>query len=107
MAASIAASIVVACCDPDPNLAFTSVADALPIVDFWAVFTQDLGYKLQPLPQDEWLAAVHADVEVQREAHPLWPLLLTLETDHERLGVPLQTRRRSCRWRSRTGRGSW
>lgn len=86
--ATVAATIVSACCDPVLTPGFVSVADGLPVAAFWKVLTHDLGYALQPLLQDEWLAAVHADVEVQREAHPLWPLLHTLEMEHGRLGVP-------------------
>lgn len=87
---TVAETIVAACCDPavDPaNHNFVPVTDGLPVADFWAVLERELGYRLQPLSEEEWLRRVHQDVEGRQDAHPLWPLLQTLEVERGRLGV--------------------
>ena len=106
----VAHTIVSSCCDPTPPSNPSShhttpstssthttpsntpnlipITTHLPIPTFWSVLTHDLNYTIHPLPQDAWLRAVHADIDAQREAHPLWPLLHTLETECGRLSAP-------------------
>lgn len=87
---TVAQTIVSACCEPDPTpTPFIPVTDGLPVADFWTVLTAELGYGLQALGEEEWLRRVQKDVEVRQEAHPLWPLLQTLEVERGRLGVPV------------------
>lgn len=89
-AGTVAETIVAACCDPTVNPVNNNsipVTDGLPIADFWGVLEAEMGYRLNPLREEEWLRRVHQDVEARQEAHPLWPLLQTLEAERGRLGV--------------------
>ncbi|KAJ5162695.1 uncharacterized protein N7500_004525 [Penicillium coprophilum] len=41
--------------------------------EFWAIIG-GLGYRLEAKGMVDWLALVRADIEAEREKHPLWPL---------------------------------
>ncbi|KAF1960677.1 acetyl-CoA synthetase-like protein, partial [Byssothecium circinans] len=54
----------------------------LPLSSFWAILLQ-VGYRLDALPFDEWMARVHDHVSGIGQQHPFFPLLRVFEADGE------------------------
>ncbi|PLB41966.1 uncharacterized protein BDW47DRAFT_122408 [Aspergillus candidus] len=53
-------------------------ADRITWRDIWSIL-ESLGYRLQGKSTAEWLALVRADMGVEKETHPLWPLAHMIE----------------------------
>ncbi|KAG9230845.1 hypothetical protein BJ875DRAFT_384242 [Amylocarpus encephaloides] len=87
----VASAIINSCVATSDQVSSSEVDifDGLLVRDFWSVL-RECGFKLDPLPQPAWMSALQADIELRRERHLLWPVLQTLESDHGRMGVPLQ-----------------
>ena len=86
------AAAVVGCCNVQPDHSRRKAVNVIKILDgvtvgeFWDVLRCELGYELFALSQDSWMDKIHRDIENKGEAHPLWPLLHTLEKGKGKLG---------------------
>ncbi|KAL8668797.1 MAG: hypothetical protein Q9168_006590 [Polycauliona sp. 1 TL-2023] len=88
----IADAVSVCCCASKPSrsdqgVEVVKILDGLAVSDFWSIIMQQLGINIQPSRFDSWMQQLNASIDAQGEAHPLWPLLLTIEQGKGRLGV--------------------
>ncbi|KAI9642951.1 hypothetical protein NHQ30_008685 [Ciborinia camelliae] len=87
------AKIVLDCCDTkhnnDSSSPHVGIIDGLPVREFWSILGRDFGYIIKPLSQEEWLDAIHADIDSRHDSHPLWPLIHNLEKEQGKMGVPV------------------
>lgn len=86
------AKVVLDCCDikqNDTSGPVVGIIDGLPVREFWSILGRDFGYMIKPVRQEEWLNAIHADIDTKHESHLLWPLIHNLEREHGKLGMPM------------------
>ncbi|TGO52808.1 hypothetical protein BCON_0134g00010 [Botryotinia convoluta] len=86
------AKIVLDCCDTKQSASsdpYIGMSEGLPVREFWSVLERNFGYKIKPLKQAKWLAAIYADIDSKHESHPLWPLIHNLEKEQGKLGMPI------------------
>jgi thioester reductase-like protein len=83
------ASRIVNCCDTnDSSTSFLDIMDGLLVRDFWSIL-REFGYKLVPKKPSAWSSDLQVDIDARQEAHPLWPLLPTLEKGGSMIGVEI------------------
>ena len=58
------------------------IVDGLPLRTFWSILSRDLGYDLQPLPHNEWLARVEDMIAAKGPSHVFFPFLHTLKQEN-------------------------
>ena len=63
------------------------ILDGLPVSDFWALLSHELGSQIRPLSSELWTKRIHKAIDHQMEKHPLWPLLRTVEEGQGKLGA--------------------
>lgn len=91
---SYVASKIVACCDVQCSSSTAiDIMEGLLVRDFWTTL-QEFGFILAPKSPILWLHDLQAHIDTLQEAHPLWPLLPTLEIEGGVIGVkiPQETR---------------
>lgn len=65
------------------------VTDGLPLNRLWSLLTSEYGYRLEPLPQSEFLSRLRGHILGVGESHLLYPLLHILERDGGCIGEHL------------------
>ena len=53
----------------------THIRDGIPLLEFWDILREDLGYELRPVAHDKWMELLRKKVELRTESHPLWPVM--------------------------------
>ena len=62
------------------------ILDGITIADFWQT-VREAGYRLRPIPAEQWWHAMRENVQRSGKDHCLWPLMWMLEDRHHALGA--------------------
>ncbi|KAJ4854246.1 male sterility protein domain-containing protein [Trichoderma breve] len=62
----------------DPTKVFHDMSRGLPVREFWNAIQSQARIALKQLDWDSWIAQANADVDQDKEAHPLWAIQLHL-----------------------------
>ncbi len=69
-----------------PAGAVERVLDGLRFSDLWKTLEDEFGWKLEPVPYEDWMGRVKAKIAERQEAHLLFPLAHVLERDGGNIG---------------------
>lgn len=62
------------------------ILDGITLADFWQV-VREAGYRLLPMPSEQWWYEMRENVQRSGEKHCLWPLMWMLEDRQRSLGA--------------------
>ncbi|KAK4060862.1 uncharacterized protein Triagg1_10554 [Trichoderma aggressivum f. europaeum] len=62
----------------NPTVVFHDMSRGLPVNEFWNAIQSQAQISLKQLDWDSWIGQANADVDRDREAHPLWAIQLHL-----------------------------
>ena len=62
------------------------ILDGITIADFWQT-VREAGYRLRPIPAEQWWHEMRENVQRSGKDHCLWPLMWMLEDRHHALGA--------------------